>query len=333
MELNIAQHVFSSYFEKGQVIECSVVKGGLINQTYKLDTSEGVFILQEINQQVFLEPKLVLENIKRVSLWLNEHEFNYGFPAPIQFNHVFSFGKLWRLLPFIEGNSHNEISNKKMVENATICLSNFYCALEQFPIQDLHVTIPHFHHGQFYIDELFKAIERSNSKRKEQAFQEIRDIKLVLDDLVHFDEVVNQLPKRVIHYDTKINNFLFDENFNVKALIDLDTLMPGSILSDVGDMIRTYSNKLGEESTDFDLIQADPETIDTIVEIISKNTLLTELEKNHLYFAGKAITLMQCVRFLTDFLKGDVYYTTTHPIHNLNRAKNQFILYDSMNKE
>ena len=331
MELREAQHVFSNYFNEAQVIDYSVINNGLINKTYKLDTSQGVYILQEINQQVFKEPELALENIKRVSSWLKEHEFNYAFPTPIHFTYKFFFDKLWRLLPYINATSYNEIKNKIMVKNATFCISDFYRILDQFPVQDLHVTIPHFHHGQYYIDEFHKALYHCSTERKTQAIQEISQIKSALDELALFDEVVSQLPKRVVHFDTKINNFLFDEDFNVKALIDLDTLMPGSILSDVGDMIRTYSNYLGEESTDFDRIQADKETIETIVESIKKHTLITDLEKNHLFFAGKAITLMQSIRFLTDFLKGDVYYTTTHPFHNLNRAKNQFILYDSMN--
>ena len=331
MELSIAQHVFSNYFDDAQVIDYSVVNNGLINKTYKLDTSQGIYILQEINQKVFNEPELALENIKKVSIWLKEHEFNYAFPTPVHFTYKFFFHKLWRLLPYINATSYNEIKNKKMVSNATVCIADFYRILDQFPVQDLHVTIPHFHHGKYYIDEFHKALNHCRSERKSQAIQEINHIKSALDELVYFDEVVRQLPNRVVHFDTKISNFLFDEDFNVKALIDLDTLMPGSILSDVGDMIRTYSNKLGEESTDFDRIKADPETVETIVDSILQYTQLTDLEKNHLFFAGKAITLMQSIRFLTDFLKGDVYYAINHPFHNLNRAKNQFILYDSMN--
>ena len=330
MVLSTAQHVFSTYFNEAQVFDCIVVKGGLINKTYKLDTTEGPFILQEINRQVFKRAELALENIKRVSTWLNEKEFNYAFPTPVNFNYTFCFDKLWRLMPFIDAISYNEIKHKLMVKNATACMADFYSILDSFPVHELHVTVPNFHNGQHYIEEFHEALNYCSSERKKQAAQEINQIKSFYDELARFDEVVSHLPRRVVHYDTKINNFLFDEDFNVKALIDLDTLMPGSILSDVGDMIRTYSNKLGEESTDFDRIQADPETIETIVESISQHSFLTDLEKKQLFFAGKAITLMQSIRFLTDYLKGDIYYTVTNPIHNLNRAKNQFILYDSM---
>ena len=89
MELSIAQHVFSNYFDDAQVIDYSVVNNGLINKTYKLDTSQGIYILQEINQNVFNEPELALENIKKVSIWLKEHEFNYAFPTPIHFTYKF----------------------------------------------------------------------------------------------------------------------------------------------------------------------------------------------------------------------------------------------------
>ncbi|MDC2981903.1 hypothetical protein OAZ21_00855, partial [Bacteroidota bacterium] len=109
MELSIAQHVFSNYFDAAQVIDYSVVNNGLINKTYKLNTSQGIYILQEINQHVFKEPELALENIKRVSSWLKEHEFNYAFPTPIHFTYKFFFDKLWRLLPYINATSYNEI--------------------------------------------------------------------------------------------------------------------------------------------------------------------------------------------------------------------------------
>ena len=287
MELSIAQHVFSNYFDAAQVIDYSVINNWLINKTYKLDTSQGTYILQEINQNVINEPELAFENIKSVSSWLKEYESNYAFPTPIHFTYKFFFDKLWRLLPYINATSYNEIKNKKMVSNATVCIADFYRILDQFPVQDLNITIPHFHHGQYYIDEFHKALNHCSLERKTHATQEINHIKPALDELAFFDEVVRQLPNRLVHFDTKISNLLFDEDLYVKALIDLDTLMPGSILSNVGDMIRTYSNKLGEESTDFDRIQADSETIETIVDSILQHTQLTDLEKTT-YFCGES---------------------------------------------
>ena len=136
-----------------------------------------------------------------------------------------------------------------------------------------------------------------------------------------------------MHFDVKINNFLFDKITNkAKAIIDLDTLMPGTVLSDIGDMIRTFSNCVGEESQNIYEVEADFEIIKNIINgfFSSCENILTKAEKDNLLFSGKAITLLQCIRFLTDYLNNDSYYKTTYSEQNFIRAKNQWALYCSL---
>ena len=149
--------------------------------------------------------------------------------------------------------------------------------------------------------------------------------------LIEWDEICRKLPKRVIHYDTKINNFLFEKTTNkVIALIDLDTLMPGCVLSDVGDMIRTYSNPMGEESKDISKVICNKNIVAAIINGFKDSLTLKEIE--YLNFGGLAITFMQSVRFLTDYLNDDIYYKTNYENQNLIRANNQYQLFVSLNK-
>ena len=154
----------------------------------------------------------------------------------------------------------------------------------------------------------------------------INKIEKELPILKKWDEVCDILPKRVVHYDTKINNFLFDKKTDeVLALIDLDTLMPGCVLSDIGDMIRTYNNPLGEESKEIEKVICNMEIINTIIKEFTKKVTLEKQEKENLFFGGMAITFMQCVRFLNDYLTGDSYYKTSYKDQNLVRAKKKSV--------
>ena len=331
MELIQVQQIFSNYYEEVDVYSFSRVSTGLINETFVVETNQGKYILQAINQHVFTDPNIGLANIKLISAALIEKNFKYHFPAPVQFKYVHYFNKIWRILPFIENaRSYDQIIDIKMVSEASWCMGEFYQLLDGFPTEKLSQTIPNFHNGEYYLNTLVIGRDKATKQRKEAAEMVLNKVDEVSHLLIQFDQLVEQSPTRVVHFDTKINNFLFDDKMKVKALIDLDTLMPGSVFSDLGDMIRTYANVHGEESTAFDQIQANEQITAEIIQCFCQKISLSPIEKKNLRFAGKAITLMQCVRFLTDFLMGDIYYKTNSPFHNLDRAKNQLALFDSM---
>ena len=331
MELIQVQQIFSNYYEEVDVYSFSRVSTGLINETFVVETNQGKYILQAINQHVFPDPNIGLANIKLISAALIEKNFKYHFPAPIQFKYVHHFNKIWRILPFIENTrSYDQIIDVRMVSEASWCMGEFYQLLEGFPAEKLSQTIPNFHNGAHYLNKLVIGRDKATKQRKEAAEIVLNKVDEVSHLLIEVDQLVDESPTRVVHFDTKINNFLFDDKMKVKALIDLDTLMPGSVFSDIGDMIRTYSNVHGEESTSFDQIQANEKIIAEIIQCFCQKVSLSQIENKNLRFAGKAITLMQSVRFLTDFLMGDIYYKTNSPTHNLFRAKNQLALFDSM---
>ena len=217
------------------------------------------------------------------------------------------------------------------MKSAASCLGEFYHHLSDFNTKSLSITLPNFHHGNWIIKQFEEALLNSEKARLLSIKALISEVEKELPILNKWDEVCNSLPKRVVHYDTKINNFLFDKTTEkVLALIDLDTLMPGCVLSDIGDMIRTYSNPVGEESKEIDKVVCNMEIINTIIQEFTKKVVLGKEEIENLFFGGMAITFMQCVRFLTDYLNGDSYYKTSYKDQNIVRSKNQWTLYKSL---
>ena len=174
---------------------------------------------------------------------------------------------IWRLFPFVVGSvCYDVVLDKSMAFEAAKCLGSFYKSLHNFDAKQLHTTLPNFHSANFRLAELDKAINTANTDRLNHAKELIKTINNSRNVLQKFDKLNAELPNRVVHFDAKINNFLFDKTTNkAKAIIDLDTLMPGTVFSDIGDMIRTFSNTLGEESKNIDEVKADIEIIQNII--------------------------------------------------------------------
>ena len=332
MKLELAQKIFNQFKIDETIVRISQNKTGLINQTFELSTQKNKYLLQEINTKIFPNYQLGLQNIILIKEWLKKTNYSYEFPSPILNQYIEFDHKIWRLLPFVNNSrSINKISNINEVKESVKCLAEFYNYLKEFPAEKLNITIPNFHSGKHKILSFRKALKTANDDRKKNAKKLITEIKGNLKILIEWDGVCTQLPKRVIHYDAKINNFLFEKDSNkVIALIDLDTLMPGCVLSDVGDMIRTYCNPDGEESKDILKVICNENIIASIINGFKDS--LTHKEIEYLNFGGLAITFMQSVRFLTDYLNNDIYYTTNYENQNLVRANNQFKLYQSLNE-
>ncbi|RMG88192.1 MAG: aminoglycoside phosphotransferase family protein, partial [Bacteroidetes bacterium] len=162
--------------------------------------------------------------------------------------------------------------------------------------------------------------------------QAAREIQFLFDHQSLFTQIAQcNLPRRVTHHDTKINNILFDQKTHkARAIIDLDTLMPGTVLSDFGDMVRTFANAAGEEGDPADVRLLRPVYEAIRAGFLSEMKDLTATESAHLSDGAKWITLMQAMRFLTDFLSGDVYYKTRFEGQNLRRAQNQIALFNQI---
>ena len=222
--------------------------------------------------------------------------------------------------------------DEKKKEYADYIIEN-NSSLANFDAEQLHITLPNFHNAAFRFKELQQTIETAYEIRLNKVKGIIDAIHKEQNVLLKFDKLNAELPKRVVHFDSKISNFLFDKKTGkAKAIIDLDTLMPGTVLSDVGDMIRTYSNVMGEESQAIDSVNADTEIIQHIIAgfLSACGNILSVEEKDNLEFSGKALALIQCIRFLTDYLNNDNYYKVSYSNQNWVRSQNQWALYCSL---
>lgn len=337
MDLKKINNIVKHFLPNEYVIAFSINDKGLINQTFVVSVGKEntkKFILQAINTTVFPRYNKGLSNIILVKNQLETSSFSYELPTPITDKYICVEHVIWRLTPFIESICYDVALDKNIAFEAAKCIGSFYKSLHNFDAKQLYTTFPNFHNGDFRLSELEKAINTASKDRKNFAKGLIKKIKNSKDVLKRFDLLNAALPIRAVHFDAKINNFLFDKTTNnAKAIIDLDTLMPGTVLSDIGDMIRTFSNCLGEESKNIEEVKANFEVIQNIINgfLSSCKKILTDKEKDNLLFSGKAITLLQCIRFLTDYLNNDNYYKITYSNQNFIRAKNQWALYCSLN--
>lgn len=311
---------------------------GLINKTYKLTAKKGSesYILQQINKSVFKSPILVTKNIQKVGQYLSDKYPNYLYVDLIpSLNGEFSVkdadGEFYKLSKFINNSlTINTVDNCKQAYEAAAKFGEFTSLLKDFDINDLDYTLPNFHNLTLRFEEFEKQLKAAEKIRLTAAENAIDLIYKHKDILNTYNNIVknNLLPVRVIHHDTKINNILFDK-FNLGlCVIDLDTIMPGYYISDLGDMFRTYLSPVDEEEQDLDKIKIRTDIFKAIVTGYLKNMgdMLTAAEKKLFVYAGKFMIYMQALRFLTDFLANDQYYGEKYPSHNLTRAKNQLAL-------
>ena len=200
-------------------------------------------------------------------------------------------------------------------------------------MQPIQTTILDFHNGIVRWQQFEEALKNDQASRKARQKHLIENVLALQNIIEEANEVIQTLPIRLIHYDTKINNVLVNEKtMQPMAVVDLDTLMKGCILSDFGDMVRTFTN-----STDEDCNQAEKITMRMpIFQALTKGflegcgTMLTPSEKKYLVLGSLNLVFMQVIRFLTDYLNGDVYYNTQYAEHNLDRTLNQWTLLQSM---
>jgi len=308
---------------------------GLINHTYKLQSGNDEFVLQQINTSVFKNPVAIAHNIKRVSEYVAANNPNYYFVVPITSVHGNQMecmeGGYYRVFPFVKGSqAKTVVENEAQAYEAGYQFGLFARQLNGLGVDELQITIPDFHNLTLRYQQFCTALDTGNQQRIAEAKEQIKYLQ-EQTWIAHFYETILVNPNfklRATHHDTKISNLLFDERDKGICVIDLDTLMPGYFISDLGDMFRTYLCAVSEEETDFTKISVRPEIYKAIVEGYLKGSegALTDEEKAHFFYAGQFMIYMQALRFLTDYLNDDVYYGAKYPLHNYNRACNQIKL-------
>lgn len=316
------------------------ITSGIINKTWKVCSVNGNYILQQINDHVFVNPELIHGNITVIASYLKKNYSSYLFPAPILHSAGSQLLKepgvgYFRVFPFIEGtHTIDVVANPKQAFEAAEQFGRFTAYLGGFNCNQLNVTIPDFHNLSYRYQQFQEALKSGNAER-------IHNEKSLIDKLTRLQFLVkqydaitknNSFKKRVTHHDTKISNVLFNEQDNAVCIIDLDTVMPGYFISDVGDMMRTYLCEVSENEEDISKIKIRPDYYYAIVEGYYKEMQneLTNEEKKHFFFAGQFMIYMQALRFLTDYLHNDRYYQIQYPTHNLVRAINQVVLLERL---
>lgn len=309
---------------------------GLINNTWRVTTGGKQYILQRINHQVFRKPFEVAENIRRIADYLKENSPNYLFVSPVRNvnGDDIYFDKekgYFRVFPFIAGSHTLEVvSNSKQAFEAAFQFGKFTRLLSGFDAQVLHLTIPDFHNLTLRYRQFETALNNGDPERISQSAHMIADIKRYIHIVEAYEKILksSQVKQRVTHHDTKISNVLFDQQGKGLCVIDLDTVMPGYFISDVGDMMRTYLSPANEEEKDFDLIEVREDYFKAIVNgyLSSMGDELTGEEQGLILYSGLFLIYMQAIRFLADYFNRDVYYGAHYPDQNFVRAGNQVVL-------
>jgi Ser/Thr protein kinase RdoA (MazF antagonist) len=333
----------------GEFLHAEPYGSGHINDTYRANFAQSGtpvrYILQRINQTAFKDPVALMENVQRVTAHVGAKVSSQPDSSRRALTliptrqgaayHRDAQGNFWRAFIFIEkARTYDAVGSPEQAFEAAKAFGQFQRMLADLPAPRLHDTIPDFHHTPKRFAALEKAIESDARNRARLAKPEIefalrhKPITGVLLDL--------RLPERVTHNDTKFNNVLFDEaSGEAICVIDLDTVMPGLVLYDFGDLVRSATSPVGEDERDLSKVEMQFPMFEALVRgyLASAAEFLSKTEKMHLPFAAKLITLEQGIRFLADFLAGDTYYKVHRQNHNLDRCRTQFKLVESIERQ
>ncbi len=332
----MTDNILRAYGLDPRQTQVNPLTSGLINNTWKVVTEDAEYIFQRINDHVFTKPLEIAANIRMIDGYLKEHSPSYLFVAPVPNRDgddiYFEPGTGYvRAFPFIAG-SHtiNTVLNPGQAFEAALHFGKFTRLLAGFEARLLNITIPDFHNLTLRYQQFDAALREGRPERIKQSSALIATIKRYAHIAETYEKIrkSSAVKQRVTHHDTKISNVLFDEHGKGLCVIDLDTVMPGYFISDVGDMMRTYLSPANEEERDFDKIEVRETFFKAIVNgyLSSMGDELSAEEQGQILYAGLFMIYMQAIRFLTDHLLGDVYYGARYEDHNFVRAGNQLVL-------
>ena len=333
-------------FKAKNIVKVKPLRSGLINDTYLVWTKgmeSPQYILQRINNYVFKDVARLQNNFSKVTRYLRKQLIAQGesdidrkvltLILTLDGKTYYTDGEtFWRMMVYIPHAEQPKMSHDLFVKGGA-AIGRFERMLAGFPTK-LKPTIPHFHDIDLRIKQMKKAYTDAILSNRD-----LTGMGDLFDDLMmsyqyfkpYFDRF-KEMPQRVCHFDTKLSNMLFDDNGDVLCLIDLDTVMSGYITSDYGDFLRTAANATNENDRAYSHVIFDMNVFKSFTEGYLKEMkdILTPAEKELLPYSVLLFPLMQSVRFLTDFMNGNVYYHVDYQKQNLVRAKNQFALLESV---
>lgn len=310
---------------------------GNINDTYlvsfMIEKEPFKVVFQRLNTAIFPYPAHIYHNIETVAAHLLHNNYRYKIHRFANFYNANPDDE-WRIFPFFD-NTYSPLACKDS-HQATLAAQIFghhFALLSTLSPEKIHTIIPRFHDAQWRWEQFETA--RSNALVDRLAYAK-KSIEFALQSkeiIEEYNNLVHQLPVRIAHNDTKISNLLFDNStFSPIAIVDLDTLQPSTILAEFGDMVRSYCPSHDESEIDLDKLTFRLEIYNALKTafLAETNAILSKTEIENIDFAGKVTIFVQGLRFLTDYLNGDTYYKIKYPLHNYDRALNQFALLQKM---
>ena len=332
----------------GQVDSIKPLGNGLINDTYKVTTTDGPsYVLQRINHHIFKDVDLLQKNIVSVTSHIRGKLEAAGAAdvdrkvltfIPLRnsdLTYYFDGESYWRVSLFIEDAFTYETVNPEYSYYAGRSFGHFEAMLADVP-DTLGETIPDFHNMELRARQLDEAVAADAVGRMAEAeVQEIlKEVLVYREEMCKAERMHREgvLPKRLCHCDTKVNNMMFDASGEVLCVIDLDTVMPSFEFSDFGDFLRTAANKVAEDDPRTEMVEFDMEIFKAFAKgyVESASVFLTPVELDNLPYAAALFPYMQAVRFFADYINGDTYYKIKYPEHNLVRTRNQMALFRSV---
>jgi hypothetical protein len=333
---------------EGEFVCGEEIRSGHINATFRAtyEAANGVrqrYILQRINEHVFKDPLAVMRNVECVTRHINWKVLRVKKDLGGQTLALYPgrggrcwvagpHGGVWRCYNHIEGcQTYDVVENPRQAYQAARAFGSFQDLVSDLPVEAIEETIPDFHHTRKRFARLLEVaaadpLGRLAAAREELAFVRAREV--AVDQLLD-RRAAGAIPVRITHNDTKINNVMMDAATDeAVCVIDLDTVMPGLALYDFGDLVRTATSPAAEDERDLGKVAMQMPMFEALVQgyLVAAGGFLSEAEVGQLAFSGKLITFEVGIRFLTDFLEGDVYFKTRRDGHNLDRCRTQFKL-------
>jgi hypothetical protein len=339
---------------QGEYQSYEVINSGHINTTYRVNFFRHGeikdYIVQRVNTYVFKKPEEVMENISEVTEYIRakikatgvtakRNVLHYATTAEGQYYTVLPDGGFWRCCRYINDSvSFTKTDDLNIIEESGKAFGKFQTYLSDFPVQKLHIVIPHFHNTIMRYGALREAMERNEAGRLESVLDVIAGYEELEEIATRPYRLQRQgvLPLRVTHNDTKTSNVLFDAKTSEElTVIDLDTVMPGLVAFDFGDAIRVAGSTVDEDEQDLSKVALDIEKYEAFTRgfVHGVGGMISQAEMDSLALGAIAMTAECGVRFLTDYLDGDKYFRIHYPDQNLARAKCHLALTRDMVKK
>lgn len=349
--LEIRKEVLAAFLPDRKIMAVKELTSGHINDTFLVKSNDGFqSVVQKINKGVFKDVPGLVRNKVLVSQYLHlqmpelskqerQRRILTFLPTVSGAYHFEDDrGDFWNAMIYIDqSQTFDIVRDKTIAYEGGKLFGEFLNLTEGFDTSVLIESIPHFHDMSFRFSQFEHALKKASAERLENSDSVIKKVWLLKEEMHILQHLKEQgkIRLRVTHNDTKISNALFDLQGRGLCVIDTDTIMPGIVHYDFGDAIRTICNSAAEDETDLERVYFKKDLYDAYTRGFLEKVggSITDLERKYLPLGAKTMTFIMALRFLTDYLNGNIYYKTKYPEHNLDRSKNQFKLIQSFSEK